>query len=178
MAVKSTVFKAELQIADMDRHYYHTHTLTVARHPSETDERMMMRILAFIFNASERLTFANGLSESDEPDLWEKDLTGAIALWIMVGLPDEKQIKKACGRSERVLIYAYGGTAVDQWWGSLKHLTKLSNLEVMSIAQAESAALAELVERSMKIQCSIQDQSAWLSSENGRVELSVKILKK
>ena len=99
MATGATIFKAELQIADLDRHYYHDHTLTLARHPSETDERMMVRLLAFVLHAHETLSFGNGLSTCDEPDLWQKDLTGAVQFWIDVGLPDEKMIRKACGRA-------------------------------------------------------------------------------
>ena len=105
MALKATIFKADVTIADMDRHYYQSHALTLARHPSETDERMMIRLLAFIVNAQEALTFGKGLSSDDEPDVWQKDLTGAIELWIEVGHPDEKRILKACGRASQVLIY-------------------------------------------------------------------------
>jgi len=99
MAIKSTIYKATLQVADMDRHYYADHALTIARHPSETDERMMMRCLAFALNAGEALAFGKGLSDADEPDLWQRDLTGAIQLWIEVGQPDEKRILRACGRA-------------------------------------------------------------------------------
>ena len=101
MALKSTIYKAELQIADMDRHYYADHALTIARHPSETDERMMVRVAAFALFAQERLEFCKGLSDTDEPDLWQKDLTGAIETWIEVGQPDERRIAKASGRVER-----------------------------------------------------------------------------
>src|SRR3990167_5447685 len=107
MALKATIYKAELQIADMDLQYYQDHTLTIARHPSETDERMMIRLLAFILHANEALIFGKGLSADDEPDLWQKDLTGAIKLWVEVGQPDEKRILKACGRAEKVIVYSY-----------------------------------------------------------------------
>jgi uncharacterized protein YaeQ len=103
MALKSTIYKAELQIADMDRHYYADHALTIARHPSETDERMMVRVAAFALFAQERLEFCKGLSDTDEPDLWQKDLTGAIETWIEVGQPDERRIAKASGRSNEVV---------------------------------------------------------------------------
>ena len=116
MALKATIFKAELHIADMERGYYHDHALTVARHPSETDERMMVRLLAFALNADETLAFGAGLSTDDEPDLWRKDLTGSIETWIDVGLPDEKRIRKACGRADEVFVYSYGGHAAQLWW--------------------------------------------------------------
>ena len=111
MALKATIYKAELQIADMDRNYYQEHLLTLARHPSETDERMMIRLLAFAIHASDSLTFTKGLFDTEEPDLWQKDLTGAIQLWIEVGQPDEKRLMKACGRSEHVIVYSYSATS-------------------------------------------------------------------
>jgi uncharacterized protein YaeQ len=171
MALKSTIFRAELQISDMDRSYYQNHVVTVARHPSETNERMMMRILAFILNASEHLTFASGLTSNDEPDLWEKDLTGSITLWIMVGLPDEKMIKRACGRAKNVIIYSYGGTAAEIWWSSLSKSLKASNISVINITHAESTALADLAERTMKIQATVQDGIIWLSSAGITLEI-------
>ena len=116
---KATIFKAGLQIADLDRHYYGDHALTLARHPSETDERMMVRILAFALNADERLKFSKGLCVDDEPDLWRKDLTDDIELWIDLGQPDEKRIRKACARAERVTIYAYQPRAARIWWSQV-----------------------------------------------------------
>ncbi len=115
MALKATIFKVELQVADMDRSYYGDHALTIARHPSETDERMMLRVLAFALHAGPDLAFGKGLSTDDEPDLWQRDLTGAIALWIDVGQPDEKLLRRACGRAREVVVYAYG-RGVDLWW--------------------------------------------------------------
>jgi uncharacterized protein YaeQ len=176
MALKSTVYKADVQISDMDRNYYQNHTITIARHPSETDERMMMRLLAFLLNASENLIFANGLTSSDEPDLWEKDLTGSIALWIMVGLPDEKLIKKACSRSHKVIVYTYGGSAADNWWSAFNQGRNFSNLTVVNIAQTESVALAGLANRSMKFQATIQDGIIWISSTEGMLEIGLNIL--
>jgi uncharacterized protein YaeQ len=178
MALKSTVFRAELQIADMDRNYYQTHMVTVARHPSETDERMMMRILAFMLNASENLVFAGGLTTPDEPDLWDKDLTGSISCWLMVGLPDEKNIKKALGRSNKVIIYSYGGSAADIWWSGINQGRKFTNLSVVNISQAQSASLANLAERSMKIQATIQDGIIWISSKDITLEINQNMLKK
>ena len=114
MASNATIFKATMQISDMDRHYYEDHALTLARHPSETDERMMVRLLAFALHAHENLSFGRGLSSEEEPALWQKDLTGAIDLWIEVGQPDEKTIRQACGRAKQVCIYIYGGRGADQ----------------------------------------------------------------
>lgn len=167
MAQKSTIFKAELQLSDLDRHYYVTHTLTLARHPSETDERMMVRLLAFALLAEEGLAFAKGLSTDDEPDLWQKDLTGAIERWVEVGLPDERRIRKACGRSEQVAVFIYGGRVAEMWWQQNRSaLLKLENLTVVSLPQVATQALAACVSRNMQMQCTIQDGQVWLGVAN------------
>ena len=109
MAQKATIYKVELSISDMDRHYYETHKLTVAKHPSETDERLMIRIMAFALNAHEQLELTRGLSADDEPDIWIKSLSGELELWVSLGLPSEKVIHQSCGRSNEVIVYCYGG---------------------------------------------------------------------
>jgi uncharacterized protein YaeQ len=174
MALKATIFKAELNIADMDRDYYGDHALTLARHPSETDERMMVRLLAFARHAHERLQFTRGLSADDEPDLWQKNLTDEIELWIDVGLPDEKRIRKACGRAQQVAIYAYGSRSVGPWWDQLAgKLDRFDNLAVYSLPKTASEALAKLAERNMRLQCSIQDGQIWVSDDTGNLEVEI-----
>lgn len=173
MALKATIFKADLQIADMDRNYYADHSLTLARHPSETDERMMVRLLAFSLYAREYLGFAKGLCVDDEPDLWCKDLTGAIELWIDVGLPDEKWTRKACGRSRQVLTLAYGGRAADIWWEQNQaRLARLENLAVYALDPAATQSLAALAARTMRLQCTVQDGQVWLTdgAETAHIE--------
>lgn len=171
MALNATIFKADLQISDMDRHYYQNHGLTIARHPSETDERMMVRLLAFARHAHEALAFAKGLSDTDEPDLWQKDLTGAIELWIEVGQPDEKRILKACGRADQVVLYTYG-QAADIWWKQVaSRLTRLRNLTVVNLAPAITQSLAELAQRGMQLQCTVQDGELWLAGDQGAVQV-------
>lgn len=163
MALKSTIFKAELQLADLDRNYYQTHTLTIARHPSETDERMMVRVLAFALFADPALAFGKGLSAEDEPDLWRKDLTGAIELWIEVGQPEEKRIRRACGRARQVVVLTYGGRVADMWWQQNKSaLQRQDRLTVINLAAEESRALASLAARGMQLQCTLQDGEVWL----------------
>jgi uncharacterized protein YaeQ len=177
MAQKSTIFKAALQIADMERAYYGDHALTIARHPSETDERMMVRVLAFALHAAPDLAFGKGLSTDDEPDLWQRDLTGAIALWIDVGQPDERLVRRACGRARQVVIYSYGRGA-DLWWGKCRSpLERLQNLTVVSIPVATGGQLAKLVQRSMQLQCTIQDGHVWLGDNDGVVEVALTSLK-
>ncbi|MBV8623038.1 MAG: YaeQ family protein [Herbaspirillum sp.] len=177
MALKSTIFKADLQISDMDRHYYQQHALTIARHPSETDERMMIRVLAFALHASEALAFGKGLSDTDEPDLWEKDLTGAIDLWIEVGQPDDRAILKACGRAGRVLVYSYSSVS-NIWWNQTgSRVERAKNLKVVNIPAEASQALAALAQRTMQLQCTIQDGQVWLGANEDMVLIEPETVK-
>lgn len=163
MALKATIYKADVQIADMDRNYYQDHGLTLARHPSETDERMMIRLLAFAIHANEALTFTKGLFDTDEPDLWQKDLTGAIELWIEVGQPDEKRIMKACGRSAQVIVYSYSATS-HIWYKQIANkLERARNLTVINIPAEASEQLEKLANRNMQLQCTIQDSQIYLT---------------
>src|SRR5258706_3721729 len=177
MALKATIFKAELHIADMERGYYHDHALIVARHPSETDERMMVRLLAFALNADETLAFGAGLSTDDEPDLWRKDLTGSIKTWIDVGLPDEKRVRKACGRADEVFVYSYGGHAAQLWWQQVgDKLARSHKLTVIDLPRAGTRALAGLAARNMQLQYTIQDGQVWVADERESVQLDPKII--
>jgi uncharacterized protein YaeQ len=169
MALKATIYKAELQIADMDRNYYQEHGLTLARHPSETDERMMVRLLAFALHADPALTFTKGLFDTDEPDLWQKDLTGAIELWIEVGQPDEKRLMKACGRAEKVIVYSYSATSHIWYKGIANKLERAKNLTVINIPAEASAQLEQLATRNMQLQCTIQDGQVWLTDSSATV---------
>ena len=174
MALKSTIFKAELQISDMDRNIYGDHSFTIARHPSETDERMMVRLLAFALHADEALVFGDSIGNEDEPSLWQKDLTGAIQVWIDVGQPDEKRIRKACGRAARVFIYTYGGHGVDVWLNQIKGgLERSKNLTIINLPANAPAALASLAKRSMKLQFTIQDGQVWVTEDQETVHLDL-----
>ena len=177
MALKSIIYKTELQVSDMDRNVFGQHSLTVARHPSETDERMMVRLLAFACHADERLEFGRGLSADDEPDLWQKDLTGAIQVWIDVGLPDEKLLRKACGRSELVVLYTYGGKSADIWYAENRaQLERLNNLRIFSLPSAVTQKLAGLAQRSMDLQCTIQEGQIWFSGGEETIHLEPALL--
>ena len=165
MALKSTIYKAELSIADMDRSYYADHTLTLAQHPSETEERMMVRLLAFVLNAHERLIFGKGISTDEEPDLWHLDYSGEIRQWIEVGLPDERRIRKACGRADAVAVYLYGALA-DKWWRDNE--SAMMPLDKVSVYQLpDTSALKTLCQRNMTLQCTVQDGDVWLSDARG-----------
>jgi uncharacterized protein YaeQ len=182
MALKSTIYKAMLQIADMDRALYADHALTLALHPSETEERMMVRLLAFVLQVpaddhSGALQFARGLSDADAPDLWQHDLTGQLQHWVEVGLPDERRLAKACGRADRVTIYAYG-SSVPVWWAGIESkVSRLKPLEVWQLAPAQSQALAALAQRSMPLQVTVQDGQVWVSDSQTTAELSPVLLK-
>lgn len=172
MALTATIFKAELQIADMDRGHYATHNLTLARHPSETDERMMVRLLAFALHAGERLEFTKGLCADDEPELWARSLSGDIELWIDVGLPDLRRIRKACSRADKVAVYAYGGNPARLWWERIQpELTRFANLSVFELAAEATAALGALAARTMRLQCTVQEGQVWIGTAENTVTL-------
>lgn len=177
MAIKATIYKATLQISDMDRHVYGEHSLTIARHPSETDERMMQRVLAFAMHLPAddlqgKLEFSKGLSDVDEPELWQRDLTGEVVHWIDLGQPDERRIRQACGKAQRVTVISYASSTPVWWAGIENKLTRLPKLAVWQISAEQSQALAALAERGMQLQISIQDGAVYVSTEKGSVEIS------
>jgi uncharacterized protein YaeQ len=173
MALKSTVFKATLQVNDVDRGYYAEHALTLARHPSETDERMMVRVLAFALHAHPDLAFGRGLSADDEPDLWRRDATGAILEWIDVGQPDVRAVRRAAGRAASVSIYCYGRAAEPWWAQSRAELGRIERLSVTRVADASVAALARLVERGMQLHCTLLEGEVTLGSEADAVNVAL-----
>jgi uncharacterized protein YaeQ len=178
MALKSTVYKALLNIADTDRQVYGDFPLTIARHPSETDQRMMLRVAAFALHADERLTFGRGISTTDEPDLWRKDLTGHIELWIELGNPDPDRLRKACGRSDAVVAYTYGDRSTPVWWQKSRDaLERLDKLSIYQVSDSEMAALEKLCTATMSLQCTLTDGQAWLSDGQVSVELTPTLLK-
>lgn len=172
MALKATIFKADLQIADMDRNHYQDYALTIARHPSETDRRMLVRILAFALHAQEYLAFTRGLSTDDEPDLWYKSLSDEILLWIDLGQPDEKRIRKACGRAREVWIYTYNDRSARVWFEQFgDKLERFENLHIIHLPETGITQLAALAQRNMQLQCTIQDGVIWL----GNTEQSIQV---
>lgn len=176
MALKATIYKAALQIADMDRGVYADHALTLALHPSETEERLMARLLAFALQAPANsddgaLQFARGISDTDEPDLWRHDLSGVLRHWVEVGQPDDRRLAKACGRADRVSIYAYA-SSTPVWWAGLQNkVTRLSNLEIWQLPAVQSQALAGLAQRSMQLQFTVQDGHVWVGDGEHSVDV-------
>ncbi|MBL8289979.1 MAG: YaeQ family protein [Rubrivivax sp.] len=180
MALKSTIFKATLQLADIDHNHYADHALTLARHPSETDERMMVRLVALALNAHEladlcggdgTLAFGAGLSDPDDPDLSLTDFTGARRLWVEVGQPEEKPLARACSKAEIVRVYAFGAAA-EVWWRGIE--TKVSRLPRLAVWRLPSEATRELAgwaERTMQLQATVQDGTLTLHGERGSVSI-------
>jgi uncharacterized protein YaeQ len=177
MAIKATIHKAQLQIADMDRGVYADHSVIIARHPSETDERMMIRLLAFALHVPAddkkgKLEFAKDLWDVNEPALWHKDYTEAVLHWIDVGQPDDKRLMRAAGRAERVTVIGFSSSTPVWWKGIESKLTRASNLVVWQIEAAQSQALAKLAERGMQLQVTIQDGTVWMSTATDSVEIT------
>ena len=176
MAAKATIYKAELQVTDLDRHYYASHALTLAQHPSETETRLLVRLLAFALHADERLEFGRGLSDEDEPALWRRDYTGAIEQWIELGQPDESRLRKASGRAAQVVVVGYGGQAAESWWKrNAAALARLRNLSVVELDDAEIAAAEALLGRSMRVTAMIQDGELQLMDADRSVSLRPRI---
>jgi uncharacterized protein YaeQ len=164
MAAKATIYKAALNIADMDRQYYASHTLTLACHPSETEERLMVRLLAYALFASESLQFTRGISTEDEPDLWDKDLTDQITHWIELGTPDESRLRKGCNRADQVTLVSYGPRMALPWWEKNREkLQRFDNLRVIFLVKEATDALAGMVSRNMDLQVTIQDGQVWVN---------------
>ncbi len=178
MATKATIYKAEIERADMDRHVYTDHSVTIARHPSETDERLLIRLLAFGLNVPVNdddgaLEFAKDMWDPDEPALWQKDLTGGLVHWLEVGQPDDKRLMRASSRAGRVSVYSFSSsTAI--WWSSIADkLTRARNLTVWQVPAERSEELASLAERSMRLQVSIQDGAIWVGNGQRSVEVTL-----
>lgn len=173
MALKATVHRATLQVSDLDRHYYATHTLTLAQHPSETDARLMVRLLAFGLFAEERLEFGRGISSEGEPDLWRRSLTGEIDHWIELGQPEEADVRRACGRSRRVTVVGYSGRGFALWWEkNAAGLARCANLDVVELAAGTAEALVPLLARGMDLQCLVQEGEVQLMGEGGTVAVA------
>lgn len=177
MALKATIFKAELQIADLDRHVYGDHALTLARHPSESDERMMARVLAYALHVQDGIAFTRGLFDVDEPEVWVKTLAGEIELWIDLGQPDESRIRRACARARQVVVLCYQSSC-EVWWKQIAaRLTRFHNLTVLQLPAATSQALATLAARGMRLQYMAQDGDIWIRTDTESIAVSLTALK-
>ncbi len=177
MATKPTILKASLLISDIDRGHYDDLSFSISQQPSETDERVMVRLLAFAIHASEGLTFTEGIAAEGEPDIWLKSLTGEIELWIEVGLPSEKRIRKACNQAKKVYVYAYGGRTAPAWWKSMaEKLVRYQNLKVIFLPPAATDSLAQLVQKTMTLHCTIQDEQIWMGDADNNICVEPELL--
>ena len=174
MATSATVFKVAMNIADMNRHYYQQHELTVAQHPSENGHRFMVRLIAFALNAGEGLTFTKGLAVDDEPELWQKSLTDEILLWVDFGQVDEKRIRKACGKAQQVKLYTYNDRKSQVWWKQNK--SKFSRYKNLSVYHLHAEGCDVLINRKMDLQCNIDEDAILLSDDQNSVDVTVQKL--
>jgi uncharacterized protein YaeQ len=175
VALKPTIYKFRISLSDLNRHYYDTLNLTVAQHPSETVERMMVRVLVYCINADNDLQFTKGLSDIDQPDLWLKRLDDSIQMWIEVGEPDPDRIKKACGRSDLVKVYSFNSKSAVWWKQQHSKMLRLT-AECFQIEWQEIVALAALVERNMECSITISDESAYVGAKLGECNVTWKRL--
>ncbi len=176
MALKATIYKVTVHLSDMDRNYYQTIPLTIARHPSETEQRLMVRILAFLLNAEENLQFTKGLSTDEEPEIWQKSYSDEIEHWIELGQIDEKRIKKGCSQGKKMSLYCYG-TTVPIWWSKVKNkISHYKNLEVFAIDPQSSDQMSGLLARTMELQCSIDSGQVWLGNDQETVHIVPELL--
>ena len=175
MAISATINKISLNIADMDRHYYQMHDLVIAQHPSETNHRFMIRLIAFALNASDELTFTKGLCVDDEPELWVKSLTGEVDLWIDFGQVDEKRIGKACGRAKQVIIYTYNQRKAHVWWNQQQ--AKLKRYKNLSIYHLNADGIDAMISKKMDVQCNIQDGEMTLIDDCSEYSIHVDLKK-
>ena len=178
MALKAIIYKANVSFSDLDSNRYADHTLTLARHPSETEERMMIRLLAFVLNAPENndlglLEFGKDMWEADEPALSQHDLTGLLMHWIELGQPDEKKLVRVCGRSKKVSVYSFANTAPTWWAGLAGKFTRVNNLTVWQIPAAESQELAKLAQRSMDLNITLQEGVLFVGEGERTVEIKM-----
>ena len=172
MALKATIYKAMVNVADLDRNQFLDSNLTLARHPSETQERMMLRLLAWIKYANERLQFSRGLSAEDEPEIWQRNDHMGIDLWIELGLPEEKRLKKACSQSAQVALFTYNSRAAEVWWQQHQNkLKQYQNLSIWYLDDEQLAQLSDFAGRTMALQATIQDGAIWLSDSQNNLEI-------
>lgn len=177
MALSSTIYRVELQVSDLNRSYYNTHSLTVAQHPSETPERMLVRILVFAINANEQLEFTKGLSTAEEPDLWEKDQTATITHWIELGQPSMKRLNQACNRCPRVSVYTFAENRARMWWQQNRNdLSRQDRLRIIHLPAEQLDQLVPTLTRSLSLQCTLQDELIWFGNSQISLEFRPEIL--
>ncbi len=174
MAIGASIYKVNVSLSNLETHYYHDFDLTIAKHPSENESRMMYRLLAFLYSAHEDLEFTRGLSSTDEPELWQKDYSGEIIQWIELGLPESKRIKQACGKSQVVKIFTYHKNKSEEWVKKMKgDFQSHKKLPVYHLDVVENGPLEKLVEKSMKLSCIIEEQYMYIGNDQERIGVEI-----
>lgn len=178
MALKSTIYKARLTVSNLNIHHYHDYALTVARHPSENNLRMMVRLLAFAMSSEEEIQFTKGLSSDSEPDLWKINHDASIEHWIELGLPDERHLRQICSKANKVTVYTYHGAQAQQWFeGIRRQAQRFSHLKIVHFVIPDDGTLEHLVEKGMNLNISIEDSDIWVSNESERLCVEFQIAK-
>ncbi|MGZ3788081.1 MAG: YaeQ family protein [Bacteriovorax sp.] len=179
MALKATIYKAKLSVANLNIHHYQDYNLTIAKHPSETNLRMMYRIVAFALLCQENLEFTKGLSTDSEPDLWKINYDGSVDHWIELGHPDERRIRQICSKAKQVSIYTYQDNTSLNWFKSIESvLHRFDHLSVTHLTVLDGQNIEDIVERGMNFSVSIEDNELWLSNEKERINLEINCVKK
>lgn len=174
MALSSSIYRADIDLSNLNTHQYENYNLTMAKHPSESESRMMFRLLAYLYCAHEDLAFTKGLSAQDEPEIWQKDFAGDIVQWIELGLPDLKRIRQASGKSKSVKIFTHHQSKSEDWWSKIKgSLIRNDKVEVYHLNLVEEFDLEDLVSKSMKLSCVIEDGVMHLSNDDLRIGIEV-----
>lgn len=177
MAIGATIFKVNLNLSNLNSHYYDDFNLTIAKHPSENDERMMYRIIAFLFCAHQDLELTKGLSSTEEPDLWQRDITGRIIHWIELGLPDERRIKQACGKSDNVTIFTYHENKTQEWITKISASFKNNDkVKIYHINTLKGPQIESLIKKSMRLSALIEENILYLSDDDDRIGIEFKEL--
>lgn len=178
MALGASIYKAAVNVSNLNTHFYDNTSLTLAKHPSESELRMMYRLCAFLYSSNFDLSFTKGLSSTDEPEMWQLSASGEIIEWIELGLPDIKRVRQACGKSNRVTIFTYHKNKTEDWFKKLeKDFLQLDKLSIVQILVDDENLLEELCQKNMTIDCMIEDSTMYLSSDESRVTLQLNQLR-
>jgi uncharacterized protein YaeQ len=179
MALKATIFKAKISLSNLNIHFYDELTLTIARHPSENNLRMMSRILAYLLTAQEGPVFTKGISSDTEPDIWIVNHDGSVDHWIELGHLDERRIRQSSSKAKKVSIFSYQGNQSLSWFSSIENgLSRFNNLNIIHFSFPENQNIEDFAERGMNFSCNIEDDEMWLSTEQDRICVQFQYLKK
>lgn len=178
MAQGSEIYKVQVSLSNLNSHYYDDFALTLARHPSESEARLMFRLTALLHSSAEsefeRLQFTKGISTQEEPDIWQKNYSGDILQWIELGQPDLKRLRQAMGKSQIVRVYTYNPNTSGEWYQKIsRDILNYKKLEIFHLEVTKGQSLENLISRTMDLSCLIEEQVLYLSNDSDRVEIEV-----